>query len=109
MALAAHYGEYMLHPVAVTPAMFLISISIVEVSNIQKQSVSNAFQYVVLRPVAPSPSDDITAAWGQMRCKITNFILNLAPEKEKSSKKFGISEKNAYLCKLKGNRFLPLK
>jgi len=46
---------------------------------------------------------------GEWCTKITHFILNLAPEKEKSSKKFGISEKNAYLCKLKGNRFLPLK
>jgi len=26
LALAAHNGEYMLHPVAVTPAMFLIPI-----------------------------------------------------------------------------------
>ena len=74
LALAAHYGEYMLHPVAVTPAMFLFSVLIVEVQNDQKQSVSNAFQYVVLRLVAPSSSDDIPAAWGRCDCKSTNKI-----------------------------------
>ena len=54
-----------------TPWSYLCNVfvccSIVEVLNDQKQSVSNAFQYVVLCPVAPSPSDDIPAARGQMR------------------------------------------
>ena len=72
-------------------------------SIVQKQSVSNAFQYVVLRPPAPSSSDDIPAARGKCRCKITHFILNLTPEKEKSSKKFGISEKIAYLCSVRND------
>ena len=39
LALAAHYGEYMLHPVAVTPAMFLTTDSIVVV-RLAKNSAS---------------------------------------------------------------------
>ena len=39
----------MLHPVAVTPAMFLTTDSIVVVRFDQKQRFSNAFYYVVLR------------------------------------------------------------
>ena len=52
-------------PRGVTSALFSTAYSIVEVSNSQKQSVSNAFQYVVLRPSAPSFSNDIAAALGR--------------------------------------------
>ena len=38
---------------------------------VQKQSVSNAFQYVVLCPTAPSTSDDITALRVDSICKDT--------------------------------------
>ena len=84
--LAAHYGEYMIHPVAVTLGLFLISNSIVEVSIQPKTKRDNAFQYVVLHPSAQSSSDDITAATGRCRCKITNFICISALQKEKSEK-----------------------
>ena len=43
-------------------------------SNIQKQSVSNAFYNVVLRPSAPSSSDDITAPRADSICKDTNLF-----------------------------------
>ena len=61
-------------PRGVTPAFVLVLCSIVVVSKVQKQSVSNAFQYVVLRPVAPSPSDDIPAARGQMQVQNYKII-----------------------------------
>ena len=65
LALAAHYGEYILHPVELHLRLSLTAYSIVEVSNSQKQSVSNAFQYVVPHPAAPSSSEDITATMGR--------------------------------------------
>ena len=50
LALEAHYGVYTT-PRGVTPALFLIAYSKVpKFRNDQKQSVSNAFQYVVLHP-----------------------------------------------------------
>ncbi len=50
LALAAHYGVVYTTPRGVTPAFVFVCCSIVEVLNDQKQSVSNAFQYVVYRP-----------------------------------------------------------
>ena len=47
------------------PCNVLDRYSIVEVSKTKKQSVSNAFQYVVLCPTAPSSPDDIIA-YGQI-------------------------------------------
>ena len=47
-------------PRGVTPAMFLSSFRCGS-SNTQKQSVSNAFQYVVLHPAAQSSSENIAA------------------------------------------------
>ena len=58
-------------PRGVTPAFVSVCCSIVEVLNDQKQSVSNAFQYVVLHPSAPSSSDDITALRADSTCKDT--------------------------------------
>ena len=71
LALAAHYGVVYTTPRGVTPAFVFVCCSIVEVLNDQKQSVSNAFQYVVLRPAAPSSSDDITALRADSTCKDT--------------------------------------
>ena len=51
-------------PRGVTSSMFLSSIRCGS-SIVQKQSVSNAFQYVVLHPTAPSSSEDITATMGR--------------------------------------------
>ena len=45
-------GDGIYLPVASTSAMFSTTNSIVVVSNSQKQSVSDAFQYVVLPPSA---------------------------------------------------------
>jgi len=42
LALAAHYGEYMLRPVAVTPAMFLTTIRLWKFRN-PKTKRDNAF------------------------------------------------------------------
>ena len=67
LALAAHYGEYILHPVEPHLHLSLTAYSIVEVSNSQKQSVSNAFQYVVLYPAAPSSSEDFIATIGRLQ------------------------------------------
>jgi len=53
----------------------------VEVSNSQKQSVSNAFQYVVLRPTAPSASDDITA-YGQIAGANLDKIFEIISQKK---------------------------
>ena len=50
LALAAHYGEYILHPVELPQHCFRLLFDCGS-SNIQKQSVSNAFQYVVLHPI----------------------------------------------------------
>ena len=47
----------------VTLAFVLVAISIVVVRRVQKQSVSNAFQYVVLHPVAPHISMRLIAMW----------------------------------------------
>ena len=73
LALAAHYGEYILHPVE---SHLQCSCPVFDCGSfeVQKQSVSNAFQYVVLRPVAPSPSDDIPAARGQMQVQNYKII-----------------------------------
>ena len=72
--------------------MFLIANSIVVVSKVQKQSVSNAFQYVVLHPSAPSYSKDIIAATGRCKCKDTKKFVNkvsITKKSAKKSKKFG--------------------
>jgi len=59
----------------------LTAYSIVEVSNSQKQSVSNAFQYVVLRPTAPSASDDIIA-YGQIAAANLDKIFEIISQKK---------------------------
>ena len=43
----------------------------------KKLSVSNAFQYVVPHPSAPSSSDDITALRADSNCKDTNYFPSL--------------------------------
>ena len=68
--LAAHYGEYIIRPVAVTPAMFLICFRLWKFRS-PKTKRDNAFQYVVLRPPAPYTSVYIIAATGGCRCKFT--------------------------------------
>ena len=62
----------------------------------QKQSVSNAFQYVVLHPVAPSSSDNIAAVYVDAATKlqliseiINNVIRFYAYLIEKSEKSVG--------------------
>ena len=46
--------EYILHPVAFISAIVLDwFICIVEVSDSQKQSINDAFQYVVVPPIPP--------------------------------------------------------
>lgn len=44
----AHYGEYIQHSVAITPAFAFVLYSICGSFEVQKQSVSNAFNYVAL-------------------------------------------------------------
>jgi len=58
-----------------------LAISIVVVRRVQKQSVSNAFQYVVLRPTAPSASDDITA-YGQIAAANLDKIFENISQKK---------------------------
>ena len=65
----------MIHPVVSPQLLFLNYRSIVEVLNNQKQSVSNAFQYVVLHPSAPSSSKDIAAATGRMQLQNYKFYM----------------------------------
>ena len=57
-------------PRGVTPALFLISCRCGS-SNIQKQSVSNAFQYVVHRPRGSSLLKEYHSQWGNSFCKST--------------------------------------
>jgi len=58
-----------------------LAISIVVVRRVQKQSVSNAFQYVVLCPTAPSASDDITA-YGQIAAANLDKIFEIISRKK---------------------------
>jgi len=62
--------------------MFLISCRCGS-SNIQKQSVSNAFQYVVLHLSAPSYSKDIVAEYADASAKIRIIfrVYNDLPQK----------------------------
>ena len=95
----------MIHPVVSPQLLFLNYRSIVEVLNNQKQSVSNAFQYVVLHPSAPSFSNDIDAAMSGCSCKSTKNMWNNSSLSEKickmSPKVWKIREKQLeklYLC-----------
>ena len=63
-SLSAHYGDANTHPVEL-PQHCSWSLVDVVVRRVQKQSVSNAFQYVVPHPAAPSSSEDITATMGR--------------------------------------------
>ena len=63
--LAAHYGVWYTHPVAITSAMFLFLCSIVVVSKVQKQSAITPFQYVVPHPAALRTSVSIPATMGR--------------------------------------------
>ena len=63
----------MLHPVELPLQCFCWQFDSGS-SNTQKQSVSNAFQYVVLRLVAPSPSDDILAQRADAGAKLRNLL-----------------------------------
>ena len=58
-------------PRGVTPTFVLVLCSIVEVLNDQKQSVSNAFQYVVHRPRGSSLLKEYHSQWGNSFCKST--------------------------------------
>ena len=66
-----------------TPWSYLFNVldrySIVVVSKVQKQCVSNAFQYVVLHPAAPSSSGDIPAikqiAVAKIRKSLESYYL----------------------------------
>ena len=73
---AAHYGEYILHPVELPLHLFFNRIFDCGSFEDQKQSVSNAFQYVVLCPTAPSTSDDITA-YGQIAIAKIRIIFRV--------------------------------
>ena len=72
-SLNTHAGQYIMHPksvhegkvspqhtpgvyttpVAFTSAFVLTGLSFVEVSDSQKQSINDAFQYVVVPPITP--------------------------------------------------------
>ena len=82
LALAAHYGEYILHPVE---SHLQCSCPVFDCGSfeVQKQSVSNAFQYVVLHPSAPSSSDDIVAKQADAAAKI-----QISGDKTKQNWKF---------------------
>ena len=56
---------YMIHPPWLSPRFCLCPVFDCGSFEVQKQSVSNAFQYVVLHPAAPSSSEDITATMGR--------------------------------------------
>jgi hypothetical protein len=60
---------------------FFVSKSRCGSSITQKQSVSNAFQYVVLCPTAPSASDDITA-YGQIAAANLDKIFEIISQKK---------------------------
>jgi hypothetical protein len=87
LALAAHYGEHILHPME---SHLQCSCPVFDCGSfeVQKQSVSNAFQYVVLRPLAPSSSDDITALRADSNCKSTKIKWEKVPNRSKSYKIF---------------------
>jgi len=51
--------------------------------NDQKQSVSNAFQYVVLHQAAPSSSKDITATIGRCEGKVSDYFAQNEIKREK--------------------------
>ena len=73
--LAAHYGEYILHPVELPQHCFRLLFDCGS-SNIQKQSVSNAFQYVVLYPVGSALHREHHSQYGQIAItKIQIFCL----------------------------------
>ena len=61
-------------PRGVTPAFVLDRYPIVVVSKVQKQSVSNAFQYVVLHPAALHTSVYFIAIMGRCNCKDTKSL-----------------------------------
>ena len=98
---AAHYGEYILHPVE---SLLQCSCPVFDCGSfeVQKQSVSNAFQYVVLRPSAQLSSESVAAASGRCSCKAAikreqnQACLNSAEREQsrgfnrKSTKYFGI-------------------
>ena len=66
-------GTVIYLPVASTSALFLITYSFVEVSNYQKQSVSDAFQIVVLPP-SPAPTIYQVARREFAGAKLLNFL-----------------------------------
>jgi len=63
----------MIHPVELPLHLSWLAISIVVVRRVQKQSVSNAFQYVVLHPAAPHISMCLIAARADSSCKDTKY------------------------------------
>ena len=72
--LAAHYGEYILHPVELPLQCFRLLFDCGS-SNIQKQSVSNAFQYVAHRPRSSSLRQGIHSHQGQIAfAKLSNLF-----------------------------------
>ena len=90
----AHYGEYYTTPRGSHPCICLgLLIRFVEVSMDPKTKRDNAFQYVVLRPSAPSSSNDIPATSGRCSCKSTKKIGIKCSKSKKSAKKFGRQEK----------------
>ena len=77
--LAAHYGEYMIHPVAVTLGLFLISNSIVEVSIQPKTKRDNAFQYVVLHLAGSAHLSVHHSRYRQMQVQNYKNKIEFAP------------------------------
>ena len=60
-----HTTESDIHTPWSYPCNVLVLCSIVVVSKVQKQSVSNAFQYVVLHPAAPPYDKGVIATMGR--------------------------------------------